>query len=433
MMSTFPSSSSKSLTSTPLKSRAGGLRRSRSLESTGDSTSSLLSPIYHDSFELSEEEPESDQPRAVRSITATSSEDVAGSSPYRDGVDAKGLEERLSSVQLKLSAWEQWIVEKAKEERVRKQQKATEELTLKEKQKEVEKEQQKKKVVNDGKIQEWLQIKREREKKEKMSKEFQKSKEQLQEENKRAEIEKKAQEKYKEWLRKKKQEETERKLREKEEAARREAEERERKEKAEESFKEWLEGVKTKGKLSRRSSASSAGRGIREQTALPRDAVVQVGRRLDDSPPDAEMQSAGQEDEDRCDFLFKIILIGDSNVGKTCVIHSFRSGLFSDGHHNTIGVDFTVRTIDIDGKKVKMQVWDTAGQERFRTITQSYYRSAHGAMIAYDLTRRTTFESLRHWIQGVEQYGAASVVFVLIGQSCEELLHQPAERSRRQI
>lgn len=73
-----------------------------------------------------------------------------------------------------------------------------------------------------------------------------------------------------------------------------------------------------------------------------------------------EMQSTGQEDEDRCDFLFKIILIGDSNVGKTCVIHSFRSGLFSDGQHNTIGVDFTVRTIDIDGKRVKVstQIWD---------------------------------------------------------------------------
>ncbi|KAL0155458.1 hypothetical protein M9458_049721, partial [Cirrhinus mrigala] len=65
------------------------------------------------------------------------------------------------------------------------------------------------------------------------------------------------------------------------------------------------------------------------------------------------MQSTGQEDEDRCDFLFKIILIGDSNVGKTCVIHSFKSGLFSDSQHNTIGVDFTVRTIDIDGKRVK--------------------------------------------------------------------------------
>lgn len=68
----------------------------------------------------------------------------------------------------------------------------------------------------------------------------------------------------------------------------------------------------------------------------------------------AEMQSTGQEDEDRCDFLFKIILIGDSNVGKTCVIHSFKSGVFSDNQHNTIGVDFTVRSIDIDGKKVKV-------------------------------------------------------------------------------
>ncbi|XP_056595555.1 ras-related protein Rab-19 isoform X2 [Triplophysa dalaica] len=132
-----------------------------------------------------------------------------------------------------------------------------------------------------------------------------------------------------------------------------------------------------------------------------------------------QTQSAGEETEDCCDYLFKIVLIGDSNVGKTCVVHSFRSGVFGESQHNTIGVDFTVRTIDIDGKKVKMQVWDTAGQERFRTITQSYYRSAHGAMIAYDLTRRPTFDSLPHWIQGVEQYGAANAVFVLIGNKCD--------------
>uniref|UniRef100_A0A667XVN4 Ras-related protein Rab-19-like n=1 Tax=Myripristis murdjan TaxID=586833 RepID=A0A667XVN4_9TELE len=91
--------------------------------------------------------------------------------------------------------------------------------------------------------------------------------------------------------------------------------------------------------------------------------------------------------DDCFDFLFKIILIGDSNVGKTCVVQNFKSGVFSERQQNTIGVDFTVRTLDIEGKKVKMQVWDTAGQERFRTITQSYYRSAHGAMIAYDITR----------------------------------------------
>ncbi|KAL7858070.1 hypothetical protein AOLI_G00181720 [Acnodon oligacanthus] len=129
-------------------------------------------------------------------------------------------------------------------------------------------------------------------------------------------------------------------------------------------------------------------------------------------------QSTGSQEEDACEFLFKIIFIGDSNVGKTCVIHSFKSGEFRD-NHNTIGVDFTVHSMDIDGKKVKMQIWDTAGQERFRTITHSYYRSAHGAMIAYDLTRRSTFDSLPHWIQAVEQYGAANVVFVLIGNKCD--------------
>ncbi|KAM9352559.1 ras-related protein Rab-19 [Symphorus nematophorus] len=130
-------------------------------------------------------------------------------------------------------------------------------------------------------------------------------------------------------------------------------------------------------------------------------------------------QSAGPEIEDSFDFLFKIILVGDSDVGKTCVVQSFKSGIFIEKQQNTIGVDFTVRTLDIDGKKVKMQVWDTAGQERFRTITQSYYRSAHGAMVAYDITRRTTFDSVPHWIREVEQYGAASVVLILIGNKSD--------------
>ncbi|XP_010893447.1 ras-related protein Rab-19 [Esox lucius] len=130
--------------------------------------------------------------------------------------------------------------------------------------------------------------------------------------------------------------------------------------------------------------------------------------------------TAGREQpDDSFDFLFKIILIGDSNVGKTCVVQSFKSGQFSEKQQNTIGVDFTVRTLDIEGKKIKMQVWDTAGQERFRTITQSYYRSAHGAMIAYDITRRSTFESVPHWIREVELYGAANVVLCLIGNKSD--------------
>ncbi|KAM4570058.1 ras-related protein Rab-19-like [Odontesthes bonariensis] len=131
------------------------------------------------------------------------------------------------------------------------------------------------------------------------------------------------------------------------------------------------------------------------------------------------MQAPGPEHDDCFDFLFKIILIGDSNVGKTCVVQNFKSGVFLQKQQNTIGVDFTVRTVDIQGKKVKMQVWDTAGQERFRTITQSYYRSAHGAMIAYDITRRSTFDSVTHWIKEVELYGAANVVLALIGNKCD--------------
>ncbi|XP_068129194.1 ras-related protein Rab-19 [Hyperolius riggenbachi] len=119
------------------------------------------------------------------------------------------------------------------------------------------------------------------------------------------------------------------------------------------------------------------------------------------------------------DFLFKIILIGDSNVGKTCVVQRFQSGIFTDKHQNTIGVDFTVRNLNVDGKKVKVQVWDTAGQERFRTITQSYYRSAHGAIIAYDVTRRQTFESVPHWIHEVEKYGAANLMVMLIGNKSD--------------
>ncbi|KAK3518162.1 hypothetical protein QTP70_033261 [Hemibagrus guttatus] len=131
------------------------------------------------------------------------------------------------------------------------------------------------------------------------------------------------------------------------------------------------------------------------------------------------MQPSGLEQEDSFDFLFKVILIGDTDVGKTSVIQRFKSGNFSERQQSTIGVDFIVRTLNIQGRKVKMQVWDTAGQERFRTITQSYYRSAHAAMITYDITRKSTFDSIPQWIQEMEQYGAANVLLAIIGNKCD--------------
>ncbi|XP_054985475.1 ras-related protein Rab-19-like [Sorex araneus] len=119
--------------------------------------------------------------------------------------------------------------------------------------------------------------------------------------------------------------------------------------------------------------------------------------------------------DENFDFQFKVIVIGDSGVGKTCVVQTFAYGVYTDDQQSTIGLDFILRSMDIDGKKVKMQVWDTAGQEHFRTITRSYYRGVDAAIIAYDITRRSSFESVPHWIDDVKMYGDADTVIMLMG------------------
>ncbi|XP_070558676.1 ras-related protein Rab-43-like [Ptychodera flava] len=132
------------------------------------------------------------------------------------------------------------------------------------------------------------------------------------------------------------------------------------------------------------------------------------------------MSSYGQlETDDSFDFLFKIVLIGDAGVGKTCVVQRFKSGTFLEKQHSTIGVDFTMKTLHIDGKRVKLQVWDTAGQERFRTITQSYYRSANGVIIAYDITKKETFNNVPRWMEDVKKYAGGNVIQMLIGNKCD--------------
>lgn len=123
--------------------------------------------------------------------------------------------------------------------------------------------------------------------------------------------------------------------------------------------------------------------------------------------------------EESFDFLFKIVLIGDCGVGKTCVVQRFKSGNFVERHGNTIGVDFSMKTVTVDGKKVKLQIWDTAGQERFRTITQSYYRSANGVIIVYDITKRSSFLGLQRWIEEVRRYTASNVMLILVGNKCD--------------
>ncbi|XP_003379377.1 GTP-binding protein Ypt2 [Trichinella spiralis] len=121
-----------------------------------------------------------------------------------------------------------------------------------------------------------------------------------------------------------------------------------------------------------------------------------------------------QEPEDSFDYLFKIVLIGDMGIGKTCVVQRFKNGTFLERQGSTIGVDFTMKTLIVDGKRVKLQVWDTGGQERFRTITQSYYRSANGIIICYDVTCRKSFKNVRRWLDDVLKFAAPNVVKLLV-------------------
>lgn len=119
------------------------------------------------------------------------------------------------------------------------------------------------------------------------------------------------------------------------------------------------------------------------------------------------------------DYLLKILLIGDSGVGKTSLLSKFADNFCPSQHVSTIGVDFKIRTVDVQGSKVaKLQLWDTAGQERFKAITASYYRGAHGVIIMYDCTSRESFNNCRRWIQEVRQL-APVCICVLVGNKTD--------------
>eukprot|EP01121_Diplochlamys_sp_Union-15-3_P002192 TRINITY_DN1190_c0_g1_i2.p1 TRINITY_DN1190_c0_g1~~TRINITY_DN1190_c0_g1_i2.p1 ORF type:complete len:125 (+),score=8.82 TRINITY_DN1190_c0_g1_i2:83-457(+) len=98
------------------------------------------------------------------------------------------------------------------------------------------------------------------------------------------------------------------------------------------------------------------------------------------------------------EYIFKYIIIGDMGVGKSCILHQFTEQRFIPDSPNTLGVEFGARVVDVMGKKVKLQIWDTAGQERFRAVTRSYYRGAAGALLVYDITRRSSFLHLTSWL-----------------------------------
>ncbi|KAJ8267016.1 hypothetical protein GJAV_G00137330 [Gymnothorax javanicus] len=120
-------------------------------------------------------------------------------------------------------------------------------------------------------------------------------------------------------------------------------------------------------------------------------------------------------------YQFRLIVIGDSTVGKSCLLRRFTEGKFTDISDPTVGVDFFARLVEIEpGKRIKLQLWDTAGQERFRSITRSYYRNSVGGLLVFDLTNRRSFEHLKDWLEEAKMHVQPfQIVFLLVGHKCD--------------
>uniref|UniRef100_K4ADK4 Uncharacterized protein n=3 Tax=Setaria TaxID=4554 RepID=K4ADK4_SETIT len=145
------------------------------------------------------------------------------------------------------------------------------------------------------------------------------------------------------------------------------------------------------------------------ENQVARSAAAMSGRRP------ATWEQAGDE----YDYLFKVVLIGDSGVGKSNLLSRFTRNTFSLDSKSTIGVEFATRTIQVEGKTIKAQIWDTAGQERYRAITGAYYRGAVGALLVYDTTKASTFENARRWLKELRDHADANTAVMLIGNKTD--------------
>ena len=124
--------------------------------------------------------------------------------------------------------------------------------------------------------------------------------------------------------------------------------------------------------------------------------------------------------DEELDFIFKVVFLGDSSVGKSNIISKYKLNEFNRNSKSTVGVEFYSKIITQNNKNIKIQIWDTAGQERFKSITKSYYKGAKGAIIVYDITRRATFENVQEWFKDTKTMGDNThLVLMLVGNKCD--------------
>mmetsp|Transcript_2600 Transcript_2600/g.4007 ORF Transcript_2600/g.4007 Transcript_2600/m.4007 type:complete len:227 (-) Transcript_2600:56-736(-) len=129
--------------------------------------------------------------------------------------------------------------------------------------------------------------------------------------------------------------------------------------------------------------------------------------------------AAFQHKPNEYDFLFKILLIGNSGVGKSALIMRFADDIFHSSFASTIGVDFKLRTVELNGQKIKLQIWDTAGQERFKTVTNAYFRGSHGIILVYDITKESSFAALDDWLMELGKSAPSNCLKLIIGNKCD--------------
>ncbi|KAG6487731.1 ras-related protein RABA5c-like [Zingiber officinale] len=126
-----------------------------------------------------------------------------------------------------------------------------------------------------------------------------------------------------------------------------------------------------------------------------------------------------EEEGEGEEYLFKVVIIGDSAVGKSNLLSRYARNEFNPHSKATIGVEFQTQSMDIDGKEVKAQIWDTAGQERFRAVTSAYYRGAFGTLLVYDISRRSSFDSIARWLDELNTHSDTTIVRMLVGNKCD--------------
>ena len=119
------------------------------------------------------------------------------------------------------------------------------------------------------------------------------------------------------------------------------------------------------------------------------------------------------------DYKYKIMILGESQIGKTALINRYSKNSFGLGYITTVGIDFQIKFISLKGKNIKLQIWDTAGQERFRNITKSYFQTSNGFVMAYDITSTSSFESVVEWLKQIEENASEEAKIILVGTKCD--------------